>query len=269
VAISVMNWVWTHSRSRHGARLTLLAIADCASGDGGNAWPSVAEIKRKAGLSERAVHSALADLVKLGELEIQYNAGPKGCNRYRVVMTCTPAESAPPQNLHPADTAPPQDTQGSESSQATTQTPAESAPPADSAPPQNPQPPPAESADGTVNEPKPKNSPSESSSDTPEPKPARRKRAARPATYIPDDFAVTAEMIQWALREVPTVDWRYQTKKFIDHWRQTSGSNARKSDWEAAWRNWLRRADEEAPSNNGHRQQKPSDHRREWERNRS
>jgi hypothetical protein len=54
VAIGVMNWVWTHSRSRHGARLVLLAIADCASGDGSNAWPSVAELKRKAGLGERA-----------------------------------------------------------------------------------------------------------------------------------------------------------------------------------------------------------------------
>ena len=51
MAISVMNWVWNHSRSRHGARLVLLAIADCASGDGGNAWPSVAELKRKTGLS--------------------------------------------------------------------------------------------------------------------------------------------------------------------------------------------------------------------------
>ena len=59
MAISVMNWVWTHSRSRHGARLVLLAIADCASSDGGNAWPSVAELKRKAGLAERAVQTAL------------------------------------------------------------------------------------------------------------------------------------------------------------------------------------------------------------------
>jgi hypothetical protein len=101
-----MTWVWNHSRSRHGARLVLLAIADCASGDGGNAWPSNAELQRKAGLGERAVQSAIGDLAKLGELEVRYNDGPGGCNRYRVIMgdprnICTPAISAPPQYLHP------------------------------------------------------------------------------------------------------------------------------------------------------------------------
>jgi hypothetical protein len=80
-------------------------------------------------------------------------------------------------------------------------------------------------------------------------------------------------MIQWALREVPNVDWRYETKKFIDHWRQSAASTASKSDWPAAWRNWLRRADEGTPGSagNGHvggRSPRP-DPRREWERNRS
>ena len=139
-------------RSRHGARLVLLAIADCASGDGANAWPSVAELKRKAGLAERAVQTALAELVKLGELEIDYNAGPKGCNRYRVLMTVhTPAETAPPQILHPpADIAPPQDLRGNASVQANGQNPADIAPPAESAPPQISTLTPAESAPGTV-----------------------------------------------------------------------------------------------------------------------
>ena len=78
----------------------LLAIADCASADGGNAWPSNAELRRKSGLGERAVQSALAELVKMGELEVRYNEGPKGCNRYRVIMDdprniCTPADIAP------------------------------------------------------------------------------------------------------------------------------------------------------------------------------
>ena len=128
MAIGVMNWVWDHSRSRHGARLVLLAIADCASGDGTNAWPSVTELKRKTGLGERAVQAAVAELVTLGEIQVDYNAGPKGCNRYRVIMRPvihTPAESAPPQNLHPANTAPPAE---SAPPQISTDTPADSAP---------------------------------------------------------------------------------------------------------------------------------------------
>jgi hypothetical protein len=154
-----MTWVWNHSRSRHGARLVLLAIADCASGDGGNAWPSNAELQRKAGLGERAVQSAIKELAKLGELEVRYNDGPGGCNRYRVIMgdprnICTPAESAPPQNLHPrnictpAESAPPQKMRGSaKSAQVSTDTPAESAPPQYlHPPPQYLHPPPAISA---------------------------------------------------------------------------------------------------------------------------
>lgn len=161
MAISVATWVWDHSESRHGARLVLLAIADCMRAEGGWAWPSNKEIGRKTKLAERAVQSAITDLVKLGELEVQYNEGPKGCNRYRVLVT--PAESAPPQNLHPANDAPSQDLRGASSPQANGQTPADTAPPADSAGVQISTPTPAESAPGTVKEPKVKISPTERS----------------------------------------------------------------------------------------------------------
>ena len=129
MAISVIQWVWDHSRSRHGSRLVLLALADC----GASSWPSVAELQRKTGLGERAVHTAIADLVKLGELAVDRSAGPKGCNRYRVVMVSGGAESAPPQNQHPAESAPPENQPGPESSQASAPRGADSAPGADSA----------------------------------------------------------------------------------------------------------------------------------------
>lgn len=123
MSIRVMTWVWNESRSKKNARLLLLAIADCAADDGANAYPSIAELMRKTGLSERGVQSTLLDLTKLGELRIHRNAGPGGCNRYQVLMT--PAKSAggadpagvqnvrptadpagagsapPPQDLHP------------------------------------------------------------------------------------------------------------------------------------------------------------------------
>lgn len=238
MAISVTNWVWSRSKSRHGARLVLLFIADSMRTDGGWAWPSNKEITCKTGLTARAVQTALADLAKLGELEVQYNGGPKGCNRYRVLTT--PAESAPPQDQHPADIAPPQDLRGDASSQVNTEDPANSAGGEESAPPQISTPAPAESAPGTVIEPKPKNSPSESSTRAP-----AKTRGAR----IPEDFAVTADMAEWARKEVPGLIGaglgKYETDKFIDHWHQASGANARKVDWAAAWRNWMRRADDD------------------------
>jgi hypothetical protein len=109
------------SKARNAARLVLLTLADSAD-DHGLAWPSVGTLKADTLLSERAVQNALTALVAAGELVIELNAGPRGCNRYRVTLVpsdprriCTPAESAPPQNLP----GPPQ---------ISTPTPAESAP---------------------------------------------------------------------------------------------------------------------------------------------
>lgn len=235
MAISVMTWVWNHSRSRHGARLVLLAIADCASADGGNAWPSNAELRRKSGLGERAVQTAIAELTGLGELQVRYNAGPKGCNAYRVIMgdgdprnICTPADSAPPQSLRGSKS------DGKKSPQVTK---SDVLTPADSAPPQILRLTPADSAPVTVLEPKPQT------------KTASLSDARERATRIPEDFAITDAMTEWARREVPALiaagRGKYETDKFVDHWHQASGATARKRDWPAAWRNWMRRADDE------------------------
>ena len=263
-----MTWVWENSKSRHGARLVLLAIADAANADG-IAYPSNAELRQKAGLSERAVQSAVADLTASGELEVRYNDGPKGCNLYRVTMgrgTCTPAESAPPPQELRGSVA------GSESPQVTAVTPAESAPPqilrgsveheespqvggpgnAGSEPPQNLHP--AESAPGTLKQdlfPTGRDIYIAREDDPPaagETPPPKRPKAQR-GTRIPDDFAVTEAMAEWARREVPGLigagRGMYETERFIDYYRSASGANARKIDWPAAWRNWMRKADDD------------------------
>ena len=81
MANNVLDWVWQHSRSKHGSRLVLLALADRAR-ENGTAWPSVPELKRMTGLGERAVQAAIIGLAALGELEVEYSAGSG--NRYRV-----------------------------------------------------------------------------------------------------------------------------------------------------------------------------------------
>lgn len=137
MAINVMLWVLEHSRSRHGARLTLIAIADNAGSDGGDAWPSVKELARKANISVTAVHAAIKELVRLGELEVTVGGGKPGpngpTNMYRVIMRDypdadvterddempgTPAESAPPADSvplpdpHPSENGTPADSGG-------------------------------------------------------------------------------------------------------------------------------------------------------------
>lgn len=69
-----------------------------------------------------------------------------------------------------------------------------------------------------------------------------RKRATR----LPDEFAVTPEMVGWARDNAPGIDGRYETAKFIDYWRGKSGKDATKTDWPATWRNWMRKAGERA-----------------------
>lgn len=99
-----MSWVWEHSRAEGTDRLVLLAIADCASDDGGNAWPSVETIADKAKVSERTVQRSVKALRLLGEIDVTPNAGKRGANLYTVKMS-PPADSHP-DNLTPDSESP-------------------------------------------------------------------------------------------------------------------------------------------------------------------
>jgi Helix-turn-helix domain len=106
MAINVIDWVWNNSRSKHGARLVLLAIADCAnSEDGDGAWPAIKTLAKKANISVTAVHAALKALVDLGELEIIYRGGKPTANgptnAYRVIMHSPGASPAPVTDSNP------------------------------------------------------------------------------------------------------------------------------------------------------------------------
>jgi hypothetical protein len=61
---------------------------------------------------------------------------------------------------------------------------------------------------------------------------------------IPDPFPVTDDMIAWAQTEAPNVDWVAETKKFKDHWLAQPGARGTKLNWNAVWRNWIRKAGE-------------------------
>lgn len=71
--------------------------------------------------------------------------------------------------------------------------------------------------------------------------------AQKRGTRIPDDFAVTPEMVAWAREKTPTVDGARETEKFINFWQAKSGKDATKLDWVATWRNWMLTAAERAP----------------------
>jgi len=63
-----------------------VAIGDCCKDDGTGAWPAMHTIAARAGTSERTAQRSVAELVQLGELAIDENAGPKRSNLYTIRM---------------------------------------------------------------------------------------------------------------------------------------------------------------------------------------
>lgn len=72
-----------------------------------------------------------------------------------------------------------------------------------------------------------------------------KKRAAR----LPDDWTIPDEFQDWCLTEWPSMRIEFiqgQAARFKDYWIAKSGKDATKTDWLATWRNWMRRAVEDA-----------------------
>ncbi|WP_280273423.1 hypothetical protein [Nocardia wallacei] len=71
----------------------------------------------------------------------------------------------------------------------------------------------------------------------------RKKRA----TALPNDWMPDQPVIDAMKAECPGVDLQAEHRKFCDYWRS---KDERRADWNATWRNWIRRAAEN-PRNGG------------------
>jgi hypothetical protein len=78
--------------------------------------------------------------------------------------------------------------------------------------------------------------------------PAKKVPATR-GTRIPNDFHITEEMQTWFSANVTGISSRVELEKFIDYWTSQPGQKGVKTDWVATWRNWMRRASQDAPEN--------------------
>lgn len=82
-----------------------------------------------------------------------------------------------------------------------------------------------------------------------------RKGHRLPVDWEPKPLtAETAAMVA----EWPDGEVQRELAKFRDWAAAATGANSRKSDWDAAWRNWLRRRNEEKPRNYRNDNPKPS-----------
>jgi hypothetical protein len=85
MSIAVMTEVWRRSQHSGSHLLMMLALADF-SDDQGCSYPAVTTLAAKCRMKPRNANIVLAALRDSGEIEIRLNAGPKGTNRYRIMV---------------------------------------------------------------------------------------------------------------------------------------------------------------------------------------
>lgn len=86
MSVKVTSWVWSIEQNNPVDRLILLAIADCAADDGGNAWPSMTTLARKACVTRRGAQIAVGRLVDAGLVRVNKGGGRARCNSYTVLI---------------------------------------------------------------------------------------------------------------------------------------------------------------------------------------
>ncbi|WP_124609579.1 helix-turn-helix domain-containing protein [Burkholderia seminalis] len=230
MSIHLMNQAWRTTLAT-GAKFVLVAVCDTAN-DEGVCWPSVETIRRKCSMGERTVQRHLDDLEQAGIISRSFRKGRS--TTYQVHESkfplSTPAKSTPPQERPPrqidtpAKLAPTPAKNDGAPPPKTTETPANLAPRTTNNLKENPQ--------GTVRTPEP------AAVDNSGPK------ASAQGARLPADWILTKKLALWALQEQPTWTEEHVRKvaaAFRDHWIAQPGVKGRKTDWEATWRNWVRK----------------------------
>jgi uncharacterized protein YdaU (DUF1376 family) len=58
---------------------------------------------------------------------------------------------------------------------------------------------------------------------------------------LPADWKPNAELAEWSKAERPDLDLRKVFAEFKDYWSSIAGSKGVRLDWDATWRNWVRK----------------------------
>lgn len=74
----------------------------------------------------------------------------------------------------------------------------------------------------------------------------REKGVSPTGSRLPADWSLPSDWKQWAVSERPDVDPNREASTFADYWTSVAGAKGRKADWQATWRNWIRRANSTA-----------------------
>lgn len=225
MSIKALTWAWDIGGLSPTQKLTLLAIADNAN-DTGFGFPSCKRIARFVELRRESVVRITHELEAKQLLTIIPRYRPDGgqtSNGYQLNMAVS-GQPDPDDDDFPAEpeTHPPCE---------------ENAPPpvTESNTPCDAQiaPPPVTPGSHTINQ----------NIELP------IKPRERAGTRLPEDWTLPLSWKQWAEEKRPDLNVEEVADIFKDHWLAHAGKEARKRDWFATWRNWVRR---ERPQVNPH-----------------
>lgn len=220
MSAQAFGWVLDHSTTTGSERLVLISLANHARPDGTEAWPSIAQVAKEAGVHESTVKRCLRSLEERGFIQTEFNVGfprrraDRRTNSYTVVMTVENpavhggASRSTGAHLESNGGASTLDHGGASGDRAL------------------------------------------STSLKEEPSRERVREAPARPVPLPSGFVVSPKMEAWAREHAPAVDWHTQTDQFRDH-HTAKGSTMR--DWEAAWRTWMRNSQQWSRSTDGRR----------------
>ena len=228
MSVKIMSAVWSITGTLTATqKLVLLALADNCN-DAGECYPSILTLCEKTDLSDRGVQKSIAELMRLGYVSRLLRNGRS--TLYTITTEPKPAKKIihTPEPHSPRTTFTPNDVHP---------TPERCSPP----PPNDVHPTPERGSPITIIEPSIESSSNhqfEADAKTAPPKKSK-------GTRISDDWVLSKKLGEWAQSEKPhwSIDKiRSEADAFKDYWLSVAGSNGVKNDWDATWRNWVRRA---------------------------
>lgn len=221
-------WARKQQTGNTPAKFLLLMLADAAGSDY-SCWPGQETLSKLTEMSDRTIRRATTLLVECGLIRVFYRYRADNTRRScRYQLLIDGPETELPETVDwrsmkqmtvddEADTVSggPPDTQSTATGQAVQI--------------HRPESPVIPSTEPSVKEPS-----------------AMNPGASRPkqATRIPEDFLPDEKMRAWFVGEKlgALIDGQREHERFMDYWRAKPGAMAKKHDWPATWRNWMRTA---------------------------
>ncbi len=82
---AALDAVFTHSKTKNGARLLMVAVADRAN-EAGRCWPGIKDLMHRTGLSKTGVYTATRQAQELKELHVDEYGGPNRTHLYTILI---------------------------------------------------------------------------------------------------------------------------------------------------------------------------------------